>query len=746
MRSLPAMRRAPVRLVLVLVCAVSALALPGTVSAADVGGGPQVPSLEPDKTEALWKELTSRRVAFRPLEAQQCRPLRAIFYASGDWLRLATTLAAKASPCAQYYVSVPPVVADKTRQRPGQAPRIRALGPAFHALAEIHLTTWQKWVANNSSTWYQAGVVARRNMAAAGFDVSAGDTWAINEVTSGMRRGDGSSRTNLRDFLRGLYDAGGEGPPTKGVAWIVGIGQRVTGVGTYKARMQEWLQDSAFWSDVNAYVSDWSQEVYGDVRAYAAPGAPTAARRDALIDYLRHSDLLAGAGGVASGTANAFFDAAASPLANAAFQWDFGFGYTLVEQDLMQHFVSAQVYALRNHSVRSGRPSDHWGFAWSPRNSSSLPADQWATVTGAVLDRLATAIRDSANETPADPGVRACGPNGRNLWCAGDLDGARLTDNWRAFRAWSPTTLAFVSTPPSVVAGAVSGAITVQAQVAGVAARPTAPVVATFASTSPTGTFSTSATGPFAPTASVTLPAGVFSTAQVFYQDTATGVPTITVSAPGVVAATRSLAVTGAAPVSIRLDPATATVTTGATATFNAIGRDLLGNEFPVGATWSVSAATLGTLTPTTGPTVTLTAGQQPGTGTITATIVTPTGPLSASSTVTVAPPPVVRVSAVRYGVAKRRLHVYVTVVDAAGRRVNDASVTVALYREGKVYARAAGRTVKGRMTFDRPASIGTYRTRVTRLVADGLAWNRLTPTNSFTKKPAKPAKRPTRR
>ena len=52
MRSLPAMRRAPVRLVLVLVCAVSALALPGTVSAADVAGGPQVPSLEPERAPA----------------------------------------------------------------------------------------------------------------------------------------------------------------------------------------------------------------------------------------------------------------------------------------------------------------------------------------------------------------------------------------------------------------------------------------------------------------------------------------------------------------------------------------------------------------------------------------------------------------------------------------------------------------------------------------------------------------------
>jgi hypothetical protein len=92
-------------------------------------------------------------------------------------------------------------------------------------------------------------------------------------------------------------------------------------------------------------------------------------------------------------------------------------------------------------------------------------------------------------------------------------------------------------------------------------------------------------------------------------------------------------------------------------------------------------------------------------------------------------------VSAIRYGVAQRRLHVYVTVVDGRGARVRDAAVTVALYREGKVYARAAGRTVAGRMTFDRPASVGTYRTRVTRVAVTGYAWDRATPANRFVKR-----------
>jgi hypothetical protein len=141
-----------------------------------------VPSLAPRETAALWSRLV-RRDELRPLATTQgCRPLRAVFYAATDWLRLATKLAAQASPCAQYSISIPPLVSDKTKPRPDQAWRIRALGPSFHALAEINFTAWRKWVQAGNGTWYQAGVEARRRMAAAGYDVGTGDTWALNEL------------------------------------------------------------------------------------------------------------------------------------------------------------------------------------------------------------------------------------------------------------------------------------------------------------------------------------------------------------------------------------------------------------------------------------------------------------------------------------------------------------------------------------------------------------------------------------
>ena len=724
----------PVRPALLVAVLLTLVAWPS--SAAGAGSAP-VPSLEPRATSALLGRLQDRQTFRTYRVSEECRPLRGVFYAASDWLRLATRLAAHFSPCAQYHISIPPVVGQKTRARPGQAWRIRTLGPQFHALAEIHLASWQKWVAQGSGSWYEAGVQARRSMAEAGFDVEAGDTWAINELTSATRRGERATRAELRDFVRGLYDAGGQGPQAKGVVFVIGISQRVSEVGTYKARMQEWLQDTGFWTDMNQYVSDWSQEVYGDVRGYAAPGAAAATRRDALVDYLRHSDLLATAGSTASGTANAFFAAASSPLANAAWQWNFGFGWTDVSRELMEQYVSAQVYALRNHGSRSGQQADHWGFAWAPRNHTQQAFEIFQQETGAVLDRLAAAIRDTQNVVAEDPGVNAC-LDGR--YCVGDLEGAIVVTRWRAFRTWSPTTLGFATPPQTAGAGVVSAPIGVQVQVARVPARPLAPVVATVTTSSPTGTFATSPTGPFTPTVTVELPAGTFATASLYYQDTTAGTATISASGEGVVTGTQPFTVSGALPVSLRIEPTAATVVAGATVGVRALGSDSFGNATPAAVAWTVEPQLRGTVAPTSGPATTFTAPTEPGPVVVRASITTPTGSLSATTTISVRPLPAVRVASIRYGIAERRLLVFTTLVDVRGQRVRDGSVTVALYQNGKLIARSTGSTAEGRMSFSRPVAPGAYRARVTRVVAPGLAWSGSTPANGFRVKPvAKP-------
>lgn len=240
---------------LLVVCAgmVAVLAVAGPVAASD--SPLPVRSLAPTATQHLWAELVARpRVqAFRTAD---CRPLRAVFYAATDWLRLTTRLAATPSPCAQYYISVPPLVSDKSQLRANEANRIRALGPAFHALAEINVTGWTAWVATTGNSWYQAGVEARRRMAVAGYDVAAGDTWALNELSSAVRQGTGNARANMRAFLNGLYDGDGVLPAARGTVFVAGIGQGTTDLSLYQARLQDWYEDAAFWSDLSRFASD----------------------------------------------------------------------------------------------------------------------------------------------------------------------------------------------------------------------------------------------------------------------------------------------------------------------------------------------------------------------------------------------------------------------------------------------------------------------------------------------------------
>ena len=263
-------------------CAFAATAAAGESAAAGMPAAKPVPSLTPAATQKLWRELVRRPRLHAA--AEDCAPVRALFYAGTDWLRLATKLAEQASPCAQYYVSVPPLVADKSQPRADQAWRIRALGPSFHAVAEMNVTGWTNWVTTTGSTWYAAGVEARRRMAAAGYDVAAGDTWVVNELSSAVRVGNGSARANMRAFVRGLYTGDGTLPAERGGVFITGMGQQTTELSVYQSRLQDWYEDAGFWQDMAAYVSDWSQELYGDVRSYAVPGAPLEARRTALDD------------------------------------------------------------------------------------------------------------------------------------------------------------------------------------------------------------------------------------------------------------------------------------------------------------------------------------------------------------------------------------------------------------------------------------------------------------------------------
>ena len=691
-----------------------------------------VPSLQPVATNRPWRQLVRARRAHAATDPADCRPLRAVFYTAGDWLRLATKLAANASPCAEHYISIPPLTAEKTQPRRDQAWRIRALGAGFHAMAEINLAAWRLWVSDTGGTWYEAGVEARRRMADNGYDVSAGDTWAVNELSSAVRRGEGTARADARAFVRGLFDGDGILPTARGAAFVVGIGQGTLDLSTYKAALEGWLQDAAFWADMSAYVSDWSQEVYGDVRAYGVAGSSLEARRDYLNDYLQHKRVLATVGPEATTTARSYLQSAYSPLANAAWQWDFGFGWTLVPADQMKHFVSAQTYALRYAAAgaSAGGP-DRAGFAWAPKNTTGLPSGDFTTQTAEILDRLAAAIHDSgAPLDPDDPGVGACGPLGQNLWCAGEQEGARFNDAWKDFTIWGRPTLAFGTTPQTLRAGSPSQPMAVQLQtVSGIAQAAPRAVAVTLTSSSPGGAFSTSPAGSWTSTLALTIPAGASASASFYYLDTKAGSPTLTATASGSDGGTQAQTVVAGPLASIAVSPSSASVVAGGAQTFTAVGTDAYSNPVTIAtAAWSVSAETPGAVFPATGSSTTFTAGPTTGSGGVIAVVTTETGMLSSSASVTVvpapappppaepavpalpalsdqpaAPPPTPPLSPPRSSAAKTQ-GLSIAAPRLQGRRIlvtvslpRRATVTVALWRSGKRLARTAKAYPAGR-------------------------------------------------
>ena len=598
-----------------------------------------VPSLQPRATQREWLRLVQRRHALQA--AAGCRPLRAVFYAPTDWLRLATKLAANASPCAQYYISIPPLADAKTTFRSDQAWRIRALGPSFHALAEVHMPGWRAWVTQTGSSWYQAGVEARRRMAAAGFDVTAGDGWIVNEFSSGVRRDLPNARAEVRAFVHGLYDGAG-GPPVKGGVFDIGLSQTGAGPGaldlsTYKAQLEDWFQDTAFWQDMSRYVADWSQELYGSVHNYAVPGLPLAGRRGSLEEWLEHQLVHVRLGGDATATATAFLDDAYSPLANAAWQWDVGsgFGWTVVSPELMEHYVSAQVYALRHFSALDGQARDHWGFAWSPHNQTGLSSADFAAGTGAILDRLAAAIHDSDGSVDAsEPGLGACAASAS--WCQGDDPGGWFNDVWRTFSYWGRLSLSFDATGRTLSAGGVAGPLEVHTQLAG-SGRPTPnTLVVTFASSSGRGGFSTGPSGPWTATLAVTIPAGADSTPAVYYSDTTAGAPTLTATALGTTGASLAATVVPAGPVRLTLAPSRLRLPSGERKRFLATAVDAYGNAAPAGtASWTVAPAALGKLSSRVGSSTVFRAGTLRRGG----TLVVRLGPLSTRAAITVTAP-----------------------------------------------------------------------------------------------------------
>ena len=415
-----------------------------TLSAVDCVENDPLPSLDegtasPGARTAQWRSLAAPDSD--PGLPPSCRiHLEGVFYTEEDWLRLGQKLAADPSPCADYYISIPPQSADHTKFRVLQDDAVRALGPRFHAVAEINVPGWSAWVrADPTRTWADAGIEARRRMAAAGYDIASGDTWAVNELSSAVRRNTGAARANMRDFIRALHDGDGTLPAAKGIVFVVGLGQNLVDATAYKATMERWLLDDGFWSEMSRDVRWWAQEVYPSSLDWGVAGAPRAIRAQYFNDYLQHPLTLAEAGPPSVAIARAFLERSYTPLTSAAWRWPSAFGNTDITQEQMNDFVSEEIFSVRHYvgSHPQTVPQGFFGTAWAPRNLDGLPRAVFADQARAILARLASALHHSYEQGGSSQ-EGACGPPGDHEWCDGDVDGAAFNDAWKIFAEWSP--------------------------------------------------------------------------------------------------------------------------------------------------------------------------------------------------------------------------------------------------------------------------------------------------------------------
>ncbi len=372
-----------------------------------------------------------------PLPAECAgREVEVVVWGLRQWQVLAEELDAHPNPCADYYISIPPVVCDglKTCPRGPLAPEgIRALGPRFHAMAEFHWGSWRQWVeAVPGRTWTDAGKEFRRRMDESGYDVAAGDTWALNEFPSTVVSGEGPARANARIAVRALNLGAAGDLPTKGAIFNFGMGQRTTNFSVYEPRLKSFLKDRAFWEAMNANVRFWGHEVYTEPEKVCVAGSTVASRSRRVNEFVQHPARAAVAGPDAANAAQTYFGRAYTPLMNASWQQPLasGLGDTQIPLLQMQRFVSVQVYASRAWAGTHSYPDGRIGFAWAP------PAGLSGEEVRPVATRLAMAIRD-AYALEGGGAAKACSPTGSLTGCQCSVSGAAFNPGWNRFgNAW----------------------------------------------------------------------------------------------------------------------------------------------------------------------------------------------------------------------------------------------------------------------------------------------------------------------
>ena len=400
-------------------------------AAARTDATPDPPLPEPDAAEPLPPP-PDAPCAPRPYARPEGCPfeVEVVIWTVGGWNLLADAFAANPAPCAHYYISVPPLAGDKTTLRDGEAARVRAHGPQFHALAEFQDGAWGEWREAAGATWAAAGGEFRRRALDAGYCFGQGDGWIVNEVHSDARV-DPASRDRWVNLVRALHDgAEGGADDAPGAVAVIGMGHNTENMAVYKPNLRGWLADRGFWEGVAPYVRWWAQESYCDTGLVCVAGD-----LDARIQHINRYAMHVGRLAVLApdeanvNTAQSYFSRAFVPMLNAV--WGStrqnGYGDTDVDLETMKMFITEQVYANRRYADGNAHPGGRISFAFKSYRTPSEYA--------ALGERMAQAI--AAAYAPGAEALAACQGNGGAAgWCRCRVAGAAFNDAWDAFQSW----------------------------------------------------------------------------------------------------------------------------------------------------------------------------------------------------------------------------------------------------------------------------------------------------------------------
>jgi hypothetical protein len=265
-------------------------------------------------------------------------------------------------------------------------------------------------------------------MAAAGYDVAAGDTWVINEFPNATHSGANGVWAKEAAAVKGLDE--GDGTSSRGTVFLSGIGQTLTDFNVYKPNAESWLQSELFWSAMTDHVQYFSLEVYADPHANCVDGDSVSDDAAHVSAYVEHLPRLASAGGAATATAAKYLAHHYAPLLNAAWNGNVGFGDNLVPLASFEKFSRLQVYATHFWASAHGYPGRRIGFAWSPKTAPQAQTDALADVIASSVVRAYP-----ANEF-YNFGKYACSIAGSLDGCGCAVDAAAYNDGWDAFAHW----------------------------------------------------------------------------------------------------------------------------------------------------------------------------------------------------------------------------------------------------------------------------------------------------------------------